>query len=407
MSSENAAPPAEAVAAPRRLNPKLMLVGGGSALLLAVVAGLLVWLWPQPPAPGKSKAKAVQHAAATASAPASAAQSTAESAAPPQAAEPVLAAASAPVDAPSAAADDPPAPAQPPSELPRAGTPERLAEVPIDRLQRRLGEVLGAKGAVQTGQAGELRVLARGDRVQTVSHPHKPVAAAPEAVAPAPWSYGGMTGPQAWGRLKPEYSACAAGKRQSPIDIRDGIALDLDPVQFDYKPGAFAIIDTGRTIQVKVAPGNAIEVGGRRYVLQQFHFHRPSEARVNGKQFEMDVQLVHKDAEGRLAVVALLLQRGAAQPLLQTLWNHLPLEKQEEVAVPTAIDLNQLLPDDRRYYTYMGSMTTPPCSEGVLWLVMQQPVTASARQIDIFSRLYPMNARPMQQAAGRLIKQSN
>lgn len=399
MSSENAA--TEAVAAPSRFNPKLMLVGGGSALLLAVVTGLVVWLWPQAPAPGKSKAKAAKHAVASASAPASAAA--------PHAAEPVLAAAAVPADVASAASDDPPAPApaQPPSEPPHAAAPAQLAEVPIDRLQRRLGEVLGAKGAVQTGQAGELRVLARGDRMQPVNHAPRPQAAAPEATAPASWSYGGMTGPQSWGRLKPEYSACAAGKRQSPIDIRDGIALDLEPVQFDYKPGAFAIIDTGRTIQVKVAPGNAIEVGGRRYALQQFHFHRPSEARVNGRQFEMDVQLVHKDAEGRLAVVALLLQRGASQPLLQTLWNHLPLEQQEEVAVPTAIDLNQLLPADRRYYTYMGSMTTPPCSEGVLWLVMQQPLTASARQIDIFSRLYPMNARPMQQAAGRLIKQSN
>jgi carbonic anhydrase len=402
MSSDNAA--AEAVAAPSRFNPKRMLVAGGGAwLLVAVLSGLLVWLWPQPPAPGKSKAKAALHAAVTASAPASAA----EPAAAPQVAEPVLAAAAPPDDAASTAADDPPAPPEPEPLPPRAAVPVRQAEVPIDRLQRRLGEVLGAKGAVQTGQAGELRVMARSDRMQTVSHAQQPVAATPEAAAPAAWSYGGMTGPQAWGRLKPEYSACAAGKRQSPIDIRDGIALDLDPVQFDYKPGAFAIVDTGRTIQVKVAPGNAIEVGGRRYALQQFHFHRPSEARVNGRQFEMDVQLVHKDSEGRQAVVALLLERGAAQPLLQTLWNHLPLEKQEEVAVPTAIDLNQLLPADRRYYTFMGSMTTPPCSEGVLWLVMQQPLTASARQIDIFSRLYPMNARPMQQAAGRLIKQSN
>jgi carbonic anhydrase len=394
MTSENAA--TEAVAAPGRFNPKLMLVGGGAALVLAVLAGLAVWLWPQPPAPAKAKVKAAQHAAAPASAPASAVA--------PQAVEAVIAAASAPHDAARAPADEPHATPEPP----RAEPQPKVAEIPMDRLQRRLGEVLGAKGgAVQTGQAGELRVTARSDRMQTVSHVPRPVAAAPEAAAPAPWSYGGMTGPQAWGRLKPEYSACAAGKRQSPIDIRDGIALDLDPVQFDYKPGAFAIIDTGRTIQVKVASGNAIEVGGRRYALQQFHFHRPSEARVNGRQFEMDVQLVHKDAEGRLAVVALLLERGAAQPLLQTLWNHLPLEQQEEVAVPTAIDLNQLLPADRRYYTYMGSMTTPPCSEGVLWLVMQQPLTLSARQIDIFSRLYPMNARPMQRAAGRLIKQSN
>ena len=388
MSSENAA--AEAVAAPSRFSPKLMIVAGGTALLLAVVASLGVWLWPQPPA--KPKAKVPQHAAAPASEP--------------QAAEPVLAAASVPEEAASATADDLPTPPEPEPEPPRAAPPVRQAEVPMDRLQRRLGEVLGARVAVQAGQAGELRVLARSDRIQPVSHDDRPrVTAATEA--PAPWSYGGMSGPQAWGRLKPEYSACAVGQRQSPIDIRDGLALDLDPVKFDYQPGNFAIVDTGHTIQVNVAPGNAIEVGGRRYALQQFHFHRPSEERINGRQFEMDVHLVHQDAEGRLAVVAVLLERGAAQPLLQTLWKHLPLEQQEEVAVPTAIDLNQLLPSDRRYYTYMGSLTTPPCSEGVLWLVMQQPLTVSARQIDIFSRLYPMNARPMQRAAGRLIKQSN
>jgi len=106
-------------------------------------------------------------------------------------------------------------------------------------------------------------------------------------------------------------------------------------------------------------------------------------------------------------VVAVLLERGAAQPLLQTVWNNLPLEKNEEFAARAQLDLNQLLPTDRRYYTYMGSLTTPPCSEGVLWLVMQQPVPMSANQIDIFSRLYPMNARPIQQASGRMIKQSN
>jgi carbonic anhydrase len=390
MSSENAA--AEAVAAPSRFSPKLMIVAGGAALLLAVVAGLGVWLWPQPPA--KPKVKVPQHAAAPASEP--------------QAAEPVLAAASVPEEAASATADDLPTPPEPEPEPepPRAAPPVRQAEVPMDRLQRRLGEVLGARVAVQAGQAGELRVLARSDRMQPVSHDDRPRATA-ATDAPAPWSYGGMSGPQAWGRLKPEYSACAVGQRQSPIDIRDGLALDLDPVKFDYQPGNFAIVDTGHTIQVNVAPGNAIEVGGRRYALQQFHFHRPSEERIDGRQFEMDVHLVHQDAEGRLAVVAVLLERGAAQPLLQTLWKHLPLEKQEAVTVPVAIDLNQLLPADRRYYTYMGSLTTPPCSEGVLWLVMQQPLAVSARQIDIFSRLYPMNARPMQRAAGRMIKQSN
>ncbi len=159
-------------------------------------------------------------------------------------------------------------------------------------------------------------------------------------------------------------------------------------------------------MQVNVAGGNAIEVQGRRYDLLQFHFHRPSEERIDGRQFDMVAHLVHKDPEGRLAVIAVLLDRGSAHPLVQTVWNNLPLEKSSEVAAAGAIDLNQLLPADRRYYTYMGSLTTPPCSEGVLWLVMQQPVTISKEQIAIFSRLYPMNARPVQQASGRLIKQN-
>ena len=221
------------------------------------------------------------------------------------------------------------------------------------------------------------------------------------------WSYDGPSGPAAWARLQPEFAKCAGGLRQSPIDIRDGIAVQLDPVKFDYHPSAFRVIDNGHTVQVNVAPGNTIEVMGRRFELQQFHFHRPSEEHVAGRQFDMSAHLVHKDAEGRLAVVAVLLERGGAQPVVQSVWNNLPLEKGEELAAPTPIDLQQLLPADRGYYTYMGSLTTPPCSEGVLWMVMKQPVPVSAEQVGIFSRLYPMNARPVQSAAGRMIKESN
>ena len=177
-------------------------------------------------------------------------------------------------------------------------------------------------------------------------------------------------------------------------------------MHFDYQPSRFGVIDTGHTVQVNLAAGNAIDIGGRRYELLQFHFHRPSEERINGRQFDMVVHLVHKDADGRPAMVAVLLERGAAQPLLQTVWNNLPLEQGEEAAARATIDLNDLLPTQRGYYTYMGSLTTPPCSEGVLWMVMRQPVQVSQSQIDIFSRLYPMNARPVQSASGRLIKQS-
>ena len=224
---------------------------------------------------------------------------------------------------------------------------------------------------------------------------------------PGHWSYGGEGGPEQWGQLKPEFATCATGSRQSPIDIRSGVKVDLEPIQFDYRPSGFRVVDNGHTIQVNVNGGNSIEIQGNRYDLVQFHFHRPSEERINGRQFDMVAHLVHKDPEGRLAVVAVLLDRGSAHPLVQNVWNNLPLEKGDEVATRATMDLNDLLPKDRRYYTYMGSLTTPPCSEGVLWMVMQQPVTISNEQIAVFSRLYPMNARPIQSAAGRLIKQSN
>ena len=224
---------------------------------------------------------------------------------------------------------------------------------------------------------------------------------------PAHWDYAGAGGPAAWGQMKPEFAKCSNGTRQSPIDIRDGIKVNLDPVQFDYKASGFRVIDNGHTVQVNVGAGNSIEVMGRRYDLVQFHFHRPSEERINGRQFDMVVHLVHKDIDGRLAVVAVLLDRGSAQPIVQSVWNNLPLEKGDEVAARVAINLNDLLPADRSYFTYMGSLTTPPCSEGVLWMVMREPVQISADQINIFARLYPMNARPIQSASGRLIKESN
>jgi carbonic anhydrase len=288
---------------------------------------------------------------------------------------------------------------------------------PMQDLRERLAAKLGATKAgegkaeqvvrVSTQPDGELQLTTQPDP------PRKPRVAKTPAQKPAAshdsghWSYDGESGPQSWGQLKPEFSKCASGTRQSPIDIRDGIRVDLEPVQFDYKPSAFRVLDNGHTVQVNVAPGNSIEVMGRRFELAQFHFHRPSEERIDGKQFDMVAHLVHKDADGRLAVVAVLLERGSAHALVQSVWNNLPLEKGDEVSARAPLDLNQLLPKDTRYFTYMGSLTTPPCSEGVLWMVMQQPVSVSGEQIDVFARLYPMNARPVQQASGRLIKQSN
>jgi len=285
----------------------------------------------------------------------------------------------------------------------------------MDSLRERLAERLGASKANDphvmrvTAHAPAVSPAARTARSSAAQGaPKKPAAAARAAADHAAhWAYEGDAGPKSWGGLKPEFTKCSTGLRQSPIDIRDGVKVQLDPVQVDYRPSSFRVIDNGHTVQVNVAAGNTIEVIGRRYELLQFHFHRPSEERINGRQFDMVAHLVHKDAEGRLAVIAVLLDRGSAHPLVQTIWNNLPLEKGEEVPAKVALDMSVLLPTDRSYFTYMGSLTTPPCSEGVLWMVMKEPVQISADQIGVFSRLYPMNARPIQSASGRLIKESN
>jgi carbonic anhydrase len=300
----------------------------------------------------------------------------------------------------------------------------------LDHLRERLAEKLGATAAGNDSRY-VMRVSNRGESGENiVSAVHGSAAGATRRrggaaraagaasaagaddaglgllLHPTPWDYTGAAGPEAWGRL-PGFEKCATGTRQSPIDIRDGIAVDLEPIRFEYRPGAFAVIDTGHTVQVNVAPGNAITVMGRRYELAEFHFHRPAEERVDGRGFDMVVHLVHKDAAGHVAVVAVLLERGNALPAVQAVWNNLPLEKGEELKADVPLDPADLLPADRRYYTYMGSLTTPPCTEGVLWMVLKQPVQISPEQDAIFAHLYPMNARPVQQADGRLIKASD
>jgi carbonic anhydrase len=219
------------------------------------------------------------------------------------------------------------------------------------------------------------------------------------------WDYEGMGGPENWSKLDPRNIACATGQRQSPIDIRDGIKVDVEPIKFNYRPSTFRIVDNGHTVQVVVAD-SSISLTGKSYELVELHFHRPSEEKVNGQRFDMVAHLVHKADDGQLAIVAVLLEGGNENPFIQTLWNNLPLEKHLTVSPPgPVINPANLLPASPNYYAYMGSRTIPPCTEGVLWLVMKQPVAVSQDQINIFSRLYRNNARPIQPTAGRLIKE--
>lgn len=220
------------------------------------------------------------------------------------------------------------------------------------------------------------------------------------------WSYAGDTGPDAWASLDPANITCRNGKRQSPIDIRDGIKVDQEALVIEYQPSYFRIIDNGHTIQVSYGQGSRLSAMGRTYELLQFHFHRPSEERIDGRAFDMVMHLVHRDLEGHLAVLAVLLKEGRPNQLVQTLWNNLPLERNQDYAPNATIQIADVLPANLDYYAYMGSLTTPPCTEGVLWLVLKQPVEVSREQIAIFSRFYANNARPLQPANDRVIKES-
>ena len=233
------------------------------------------------------------------------------------------------------------------------------------------------------------------------------LASSPVQARGTHWSYEGDSGPANWSKINVDWGKCGTGNRQSPIDIRDGMKVELEQISFDYHPSSFNVVDNGHTVQVGVGSGNYITVQNRMFELQQFHFHRPSGDRINGKTYEMVVHLVHRDAEGRQAILALMLERGTPQATIQTVWNNLPLEKFDTMSPSILLDPMEMVPMRRDYYTYMGSMEQPPCSENVLWLVMKQPVQASAAQMALFSRLYPLNARPIQATNGRIIKESN
>lgn len=325
--------------------------------------------------PKRIEMPAIDKAAADAAAAGAAAKPSAPTA-------PAAPAVAAPAHGAPAAAHAPVAAAHsPPAKAPAAETREN----PVEKRVREL----------QYATSGPPRKAAKKKAVENPAHKMH-----------THWSYEGEAGPANWNKLEPGFATCATGKRQSPIDIRSGIKVDTNPIRFDYRPTLFNVVDNGHTIQVNIDDGQSITVLGKRYDLLQFHFHKPSEERVSGRSFDMVVHLVHKNEDGHLAVIAVLLEQGTEHPVIQTIWNNLPLEKGSETSSEVQINLANLLPENRAYWTYMGSLTTPPCSENVLWMVLKQPAQVSPEQVATFSRLYRNNARPVQPANGRLVKET-
>jgi carbonic anhydrase len=233
----------------------------------------------------------------------------------------------------------------------------------------------------------------------------------PKPAAPVykniPWSYEGEGGPGHWAQLQPEFSTCASGQRQSPIAIDDANTLKgpAEAIDFRYAPSSGTVVNNGHTIEVQLSGDNSLTVRGQTYRLQQFHFHHPAEERINSRVYPMVAHFVHRSDTGQLAVLAVLLEEGPANPLIQKVWTHMPLDVKDHVPLPAdLIHVGEILPRDQRYYQYMGSLTTPPCTEGVLWLILKQPASISAEQLRLFSQLYPHNARPVQSLNGRPVR---
>lgn len=217
------------------------------------------------------------------------------------------------------------------------------------------------------------------------------------------WGYEGENGPENWAKLSPDFFACN-GKNQSPIDLNGFIKAELKPLKIKYQAGGQTIVNNGHTVQINYASGSTLGLDGKVFELKQFHFHAPSENLIKGKSYPLEGHLVHADKDGNLAVLAVMFVKGKANKALAQAWAAMPHEAGAPQPLPTLVSAQELLPKSRAYYRFNGSLTTPPCSEGVRWLVLKHPVTASAEQIAAFEKVMhhpnnrpvqPVNARPV------------
>ncbi len=218
------------------------------------------------------------------------------------------------------------------------------------------------------------------------------------------WTYEGETGPAHWGELSPDYAACSKGKRQSPVDIANPVEAELPALKFNYKKSReLAVLNNGHAIQVNASKGNTLKAGKSEFELLQFHFHSPSEHTLNGKYYAMEVHFVHKDGAGNLAVVGAFIEEGKHNAAYDKIWRHMPKEAGKKKILLTSYNTPELLPKNKDYYRYPGSLTTPPCTESVTWLVLKTPIQLSKKQIDEYRAVLNHTNRPVQPLNNRLI----
>lgn len=222
------------------------------------------------------------------------------------------------------------------------------------------------------------------------------------------WSYGGATGPERWGSLDPSWRACVDGERQSPVDLTGATPSMMATPDIDWPAMPLVLANTGRTVAVEATAYATLGLGleGARYRMTEFHFHHPSEHTVEGRGFPLEIHFVHEDElGGGFAFAAVFVRSGALNPTLETIFNAMPARAGERASLPTLIPPARLLPpeDQRETFRYQGSLTTPPCTQAVRWLVFTHPIEAAPEQIEAFARLFPMNARPVQPLGRRYL----
>ncbi len=220
------------------------------------------------------------------------------------------------------------------------------------------------------------------------------------------WNYRGIEGPEHWGMLSKEYTTCEKGNRQSPIDITMADHGDHhQELVFHYQTSQLHETNNGHTIQVSHLSGCRVDLNNRKYKLRQFHFHAPSEHHIEGKAFPMEMHLVHQDNDNHILVIAVMMETDATQPVLSKLWKWLPEQREKEVSIPLELSLTDVLPTNTHHYTYSGSLTTPPCTEGVQWIVLKEPMHVTKQDVDQFVHIIGHNARPIQPLRNRPINE--
>lgn len=231
----------------------------------------------------------------------------------------------------------------------------------------------------------------------------KPVAAKKGDHKPH-WAYEGKEGPENWAKLSPEFATCDAGRNQSPINVEGSTHAAIKALKAIQKFQAKDIFNNGHTVQINFKEGNMLALDNGAFQMKQVHFHAPSENTIHGKSFPLEAHFVHADAKGNLAVIGVMFTEGKSNPALAKLWEQLPEEEGEPIALKNRVMPSELMPDNKTYYRFSGSLTTPPCSEGVRWLLMKNPITASKEQIDAFKKaVHHSNNRPVQALNGRVI----